>query len=44
MKKIFTLIAVALAATSVNAQEESYVAATSAGMASEYKAVIDACK
>lgn len=42
MKKIFTLIAVALAATSVNAQEESYVAATSAGMASEYKAVIDA--
>ena len=40
MKKFFTLIAVALAATSVNAQEESYVAATSAGMASEYKAVI----
>ena len=42
MKKIFTLIAVALIATNVNAQEESYVAATAAGLSSEYKAVIGA--
>ena len=42
MKKIFTLIALAFAATSVNAQEETYVAASSAGLSSEYASVIDA--
>jgi len=41
MKKIFTLISVALATMSVNAQTESYVAITADGLASEFAAVVD---
>ena len=40
MKKLFTLITVALAATSVNAQVESYVAVSGDGLASEFAAVV----
>lgn len=40
MKKLFTLIAVALFATSVNAQVESYVAVVGDGLASEFAAVV----
>ena len=40
MKKIFTLISVALVAMSVNAQEaETYVGATDAGVSAEFAAV-----
>lgn len=41
MKKVFTMIAVALSAMSVNAQTESYVAAPDGQLAPEFAAVID---
>ena len=42
MKKIFTLISMALVAMSVNAQEETYVAVSGGALATEYASVVDA--